>query len=158
MPDDLIGTPDIRDAERLQGFDPDWTASSTDNPRRRNGPRWKLVGNAVSVPVAEWAGRRLTDPDTYAGEDDLLQPGRSWPKAAWGKDHKAHSAVAGLWPEQKPYHHLSEFLRHPVRPLSERALHGFLERALRSSLRFPDGLLDAVRCQRGPLTVFDQPG
>ena len=30
--DDYIGTPDIRDAERLQGFDAGWTAVAVDDP------------------------------------------------------------------------------------------------------------------------------
>src|SRR5207249_4279742 len=65
MPDGRIVTPDIRDAERLQGFTADWTSCAVDNPEKRNGPRWKLVGNAVSVPVAEWLGRRLRTGGSY---------------------------------------------------------------------------------------------
>jgi DNA (cytosine-5)-methyltransferase 1 len=150
MPDGIIGMPDIRDAERLQGFAADWTGPSVDDPSRRNGPRWKLVGNAVSVPVAEWVGRRLgNDAGSYSGEDELLQPGQSWPKAGWGRDYKAHAAPVGLWPEQYEYRHLTAFLMHPIRPLSDRALKGFLDRAERSSLRFPDGLLAAAKRQLG---------
>ena len=33
--------------------------------RRGERHRWKLVGNAVSVPVAEWVGRRLRNPRPY---------------------------------------------------------------------------------------------
>jgi len=40
---------------------------------------------------------------------------------------------------------LAAFLKYPTRPLSERAARGFLGRAERSTLRFPDGLLDALR-------------
>lgn len=47
FPDGRIATPDIRDAERFQGFDPDWSAPA-ETVRKRNY-RWKLVGNAVSV-------------------------------------------------------------------------------------------------------------
>jgi DNA (cytosine-5)-methyltransferase 1 len=153
--DDTIGTPQIDDAERLQGFPAGWTESSVDDPSRRNGPRWKLVGNAVSVPVAEWAGRRLTNKSgTDIGEHDLLQPGEPWPKAAWAKDHKAHRVVVSPWPEQHLYQHLDEFLRHPLRMLSDRALNGFLSRASRSTLRFPEGLLDAARRQFGQLRAL----
>lgn len=52
-----VVTPSIRDAERLQGFPTDWTQPAEEVTRK--GQRWKLVGNAVSVPVAEWIGRRL---------------------------------------------------------------------------------------------------
>ena len=148
MPDGMLGTPDIRDAERLQGFPSEWTASSVDDPTRRSGPRWKLVGNAVSVPIAEWAGRRVTSSATaWTGEDKLIEAGDAWPRAAWGRDHNAHAVRVGMWPVQYPYQHLAEFLTQPVRPLSDRALAGFLGRATRSTLRFPDGLLDAVRGQ-----------
>ena len=57
--DGSITTPDIRDAERLQGFDADWTLPALDVGGVRRGHRWKLVGNAVSVPVARWVGDRL---------------------------------------------------------------------------------------------------
>lgn len=41
------------ECERLQGFPDDWTASQSDSAR------YRLLGNAVTVPVAEWIGRRL---------------------------------------------------------------------------------------------------
>lgn len=147
--DGSIGTPHIEDAERLQGFPAGWTEPSVDDPARRNGPRWKLVGNAVSVPVAEWAGQRLVQLSAPAvGEYELLQPGEPWPRAACGKDGKAYRVKVGAWPDQRPYQHLHDLLTHPLRPLSERALAGFLQRAERSSLHFPAGLLDAVRIQQ----------
>lgn len=154
-PDDTIGTPHIDDAERLQGFPAGWTEPSVDDPKRRNGPRWKLVGNAVSVPVATWAGERLNTTGMWpAGEHELIQPGQQWPKAAWGRDHKAHHVDAGLWPEQHLYQHLADHLEHPLRPLSDRALTGFLGRAARSTLRFPPGLLNAARHQLAQLSAF----
>ena len=52
--DGSITTPEIRDAERFQGFDPDWTLPALEIEGVRRGHRWKLVGNAVSVPVARW--------------------------------------------------------------------------------------------------------
>jgi len=60
----IIGTPDIRDAERFQGFPPGWTSAAA--PRgKRQGARWKLVGNAVTVTLACWLGRRLRSPRQY---------------------------------------------------------------------------------------------
>ena len=58
LPDGRIVTPDIRDAERLQGFPPGWTETLVTAGRPRY--RWSLVGNAVAVPVSEWVGRLLT--------------------------------------------------------------------------------------------------
>jgi DNA (cytosine-5)-methyltransferase 1 len=145
LPDGSIETPDIRDAERLQGFVANWTAPAVDDPNRRNGPRWKLVGNAVSVPLAQWVGRRITDGTGYSRIQGVpIQKGGSWPKAAYGSRGSAYEVAVGMWPERRAYRHLDQFLRYPLTPLSRRALAGFLSRANRSTLRFPHGLIDAM--------------
>lgn len=41
------------EAERAQGFSDDWTAGQSDTQR------YKQLGNAVTVPVAKWIGKRL---------------------------------------------------------------------------------------------------
>lgn len=148
MPDGRIGTLDIRDAERLQGFTPDWTEVEGRGARRQ-GYRWKLVGNAVSVRVARWIGNRLREPGDpiVPGRGRELHPGDSWPRAARGvgPGNRAVSVDLSSWPVSDRYEHLAEFLGHPLIPLSIRAAEGFLGRAERSSLRFPAGLLDAIR-------------
>ena len=60
MPDGRLIKPGIRDVERLQGFEADWTAPAESVARA--SVRWSLVGSAVSVPVAEWLGQRLANP------------------------------------------------------------------------------------------------
>jgi DNA (cytosine-5)-methyltransferase 1 len=139
--DRTIVTPEIRDAERLQGFKADWTLPAVHDERRRNGPRWRLVGNAVSVPVAAWLGERLRNPVRYdAARDRLLPKGAPWPHAAWGKSGRIYRADLSTWPVRRDYQHLDEFLEYPPMPLSERATAGFLSRARAStSLRFPKG-------------------
>jgi len=138
-------TPGLGDAERLQGFPACWTAPAVSAGRARVGHRWKLVGNAVSVPVAEWLGHRLVDPvDYHGGTDRGLQPGDSWPAAAWGGAGVAWRSPVSEWPVRDDYRHLDGFLEESV-PLSARATAGFLERAHRSRLRFPTGFLDDVR-------------
>jgi DNA (cytosine-5)-methyltransferase 1 len=138
-------TPGIEDAERLQGFPAGWTAAAVEDAGSRRGHRWKLAGNAVSVPVAEWLGSQLTGPGSYdAAGDRALQPGDAWPSAAWGRDGVAYGAEIGQWPTLRPYQHLEGFLRDPA-PLSQRATAGFLRRAEASSLRFAAGFLDDVR-------------
>jgi DNA (cytosine-5)-methyltransferase 1 len=145
MRDGTIGTPDIRDAERMQGFEEDWTAPAGALGPRGERHRWKLVGNAVNVRVAEWVGRSLRSPHVY---DESLQTPlderSAWPRAAWGDDAGAYRVAVSSWPARAPYESLSSFLNHPLKPLSARAAAGFLERTSRSTLRFPDGLLDAV--------------
>ena len=42
-----------RECERLQGFPDDWTASQADSSR------YKMMGNAVTVPVVEWIVNRM---------------------------------------------------------------------------------------------------
>jgi DNA (cytosine-5)-methyltransferase 1 len=145
MPDGRIVTPDIRDAERMQGFEADWTAPAGELGRRGERHRWKLVGNAVSVPLAEWVGRRLRNPRPYDESlHDELAPRSTWPRAAWGDEGGIYRVAVSAWPVQAPYQNLASFLRYPTKPLSERAAAGFLHRTAKSTLRFPEGLLDAV--------------
>ncbi len=145
MPDGTIVVPEIRDAERLQGFPADWTKSAQTTGTGRKGPRWKLVGNAVSVPVAEWVGRRLATPGDYdASNDERLANTEPWPTAAWGDDGVAYCANVSTWPVRRRYQHLVDFLRYPTPPLSERATAGFYSRASQSNLRFAPGFLDAI--------------
>lgn len=137
-------TPGIVDAERLQGFDPDWTAPALEVPGMRPGHRWKLVGNAVSVRMAEWVGHRLADPVAYSATTDVpLQPGDTWPTAAWGKDGIAYRADLSMWPERPEAMDLQRFVGDP-RLLSARATAGFLKRARAGNLRFVPGFLDDV--------------
>ncbi|MCL4289145.1 MAG: DNA (cytosine-5-)-methyltransferase [Thermoleophilia bacterium] len=151
--DGLVGTPDIRDAERLQGFDTDWTAPAVEG-RGRSGSRWKLVGNAVSVPVAEWVGTRLRSPMPYDGtNDEALPPGAPWPKAAWGTGGEVRKVDLSPWPVRYEYRSLESFLAYEPAPLSERATRGFLGRTRSSSLRFPPGFLDEVEAYLATVRV-----
>ena len=154
MSNGRIVTPDIRDAERLQGFPADWTEPAAAELGVRRGTRWKLVGNAVNVPMAEWVGSRLTDPGSYDSSDDRLLPDRQrWPRAAWGLDGKAFISLASEYPIRREYIPLSRFLRHEPADLSVRAASGFLTRARQSSLHFPPGLLNAVETHVARLEV-----
>jgi DNA (cytosine-5)-methyltransferase 1 len=145
MPDGRIVTPDIRDAERLQGFEADWTAPAGELGRRGERHRWKLVGNAVSVPVAEWVGRRLRNPRPYDESLHEKLPQKSpWPRAAWGDESGVYRVAVSAWPVRAQYQSLAGFLRFSAKPLSERAAAGFLHRTAESTLRFPAGLLEAV--------------
>jgi DNA (cytosine-5)-methyltransferase 1 len=144
LPDGSIVTPDIRDAERLQGFKADWTMPA--EKVARPSSRWSLVGNAVTVPVAAWLGSRLVDPGIYEVERDCALPadGR-WPKAAhFDGEHRRGVRIGTfpIWRERPP---LVEFLRHPGKPLSARATRGFLSRTERSTLRFVPGFQDCLR-------------
>jgi DNA (cytosine-5)-methyltransferase 1 len=140
-----IGTPDIRDAERLQGLPADWTLPAVENPELRRGPRWRLVGNAVSVPVARWVGERLLAEEVGWAEESV-EIGKSWPTAAWGDGTGSFEAQGvTTWPCNEAFTPLSEFLDFDLTPLSHRAASGFLERTRRGSLRtFAPGFRKAV--------------
>jgi len=140
-----ITTPDLRDAERLQGFETDWTRPAVDAEGIREAHRWKLIGNAVSVPLAEWVGRRLANPTGELPTTGSLAHGASWPRAGWGHKGKAYSADVSAFPVRVPMTPLSVFLNYPQVPLSHRAASGFLNRALMSGLRFEDGFLDDMK-------------
>jgi DNA (cytosine-5)-methyltransferase 1 len=145
--DGSITTPDIRDAERLQGFDADWTRPALDVGGVRRGHRWKLVGNAVSVPVARWVGQRLATPGSFDDSRvaEEVRPGVSWPRAAFGGPGSVSSAVdVSMWPRDVPREHLADFLRFPRAPLSARAASGFKNRLDVSPLRYPGAFGDAL--------------
>jgi len=147
MPDGRFVMPEIRDGERLQGFPAGWTSPARIAAVKATGHRWKLVGNAVSVPISRWLGRRiLTETGAYRAENDCqLTRSDRWPNAAWGRDDVAYSVAASKWPVKKTRPHLELFMRYPTQMLSSKATAGFLDRAENSSLHFPDGFLRAVR-------------
>jgi DNA (cytosine-5)-methyltransferase 1 len=141
-----ISTPEIRDAERLQGFDADWTRAAAEVEGVRRSHRWKLVGNAVSVPVSRWIGERIARPGSLdcSSLDTLLPRGVAWPRAAWGFKGRVYPVQVSLWPVQIPAPSLADFLRFPLVPLSARAASGFLGRAQVSGLKFEEGFLSDV--------------
>jgi len=148
--DGTIVTPEIRDAERLQGFESDWTLSAVTDAGCRQGHRWKLVGNAVSVPVAKWVGERLrASIEGYEGRlDPAIDQYSSWPSAGWGYGDCAFSSRASEWPLTIKMTPVLEFLQFPARELSLRATTGFLKRARRGRLRFDHRFIDAVEQHR----------
>jgi DNA (cytosine-5)-methyltransferase 1 len=144
MPNGEIVTPDIRDAERLQGFPADWTKTGDDLSRRTMGARWKMVGNAVSVPVATWVGRRLARGRKPEVETRPLATGGNWPSAGWGHGSEAYEVLISEWPVHAPYQHLADFLQYPTVPLSLRATEGFRARTREAKLRFRPEFLQAL--------------
>lgn len=143
LPDGEIVTPDIRDAERLQGFPADWTKPA--EAVARASVRWSRVGNAVTAPMANWLGSRLSSPGVYdAGRDRSMGEVAKWPRAARSDGNRRYAVEIGafpVWIERLPLH---RFLRFAGKPLSARATAGFLSRTARSSLRFAPGFLDRV--------------
>ena len=143
LPNGRVVKPDLRDAERMQGFDADWTkpAEAVAKP----GARWKLVGNAVTVGAAEWIGNRLRAPGLYDPAGDVpLKAGVSWPGAAYNVSAGRFAADISKWPMHIPSLPLESFLQFEPDDLSAKATAGFLSRAYQAKLRFPPGFLQAL--------------
>jgi len=148
LPNGSVVTPDIRDAERLQGFPEGWTEAAEAVGKRNL--RWSLVGNAVTVPVAEWVGKRLTTPGFYErGRDQPLPNGGRWPKAGRFDGDRRFGVDIGAFPAWKTRMPLADFLLYEGSPLSARATRGFLQRTERSTLNFVEGFQDALRTHLG---------
>lgn len=144
LPSGDVITPDIRDAERFQGFPENWTAPAEDVGR--SSMRWSLVGNAVTVPVARWLGERLAHPGVYdTGRDAELPANGTWPTAARSDGKSRKAVVISAYPRWDKRPALTDFLRYPGKPLSIRATRGFLLRTERATLRFADGFQDRLR-------------
>jgi DNA (cytosine-5)-methyltransferase 1 len=138
LADGRIVTPDIRDAERLQGFEPDWTVPAAEVGRPSY--RWKLVGNAVTVLSAEWIGTAILSQgsETQVGKEPLPTRG-TWPKAAWGsKIGGRFAANVSTWPVRRASTRLPDFLKYDPKPLSRKATEGFMRRLRESCLNYPD--------------------
>ncbi len=155
LPDGTIAKIGIRDAERMQGFEPDWTAPVASVARANH--RWKLVGNGVTVQVAEWIGRRLAAPGAYMPTfDEPLRPGTAWPKAAYNSGQGRFLIDISAWPKREPRRRLIDFLTmEDLTPLSLKATRGFLSRFEASSLKKPTGFLEALRAHRAKMEALE---
>jgi DNA (cytosine-5)-methyltransferase 1 len=145
FPDGTIGTPSIRDAERLQGFPSGWTQPAESISKARNA-NWRLVGNAVTVPVVEWLADRIARRVSYesTGHEYPISKSETWPIAGWNVGDGAFAVDVPDQPHAVGRQGLDGFLQDSVKPLSHRAASGFLKRARLGNLRYPDGFLDAV--------------
>lgn len=154
LPNREVVMPDIRDAERLQGFPANWTKPA--ESVGKSGLRWKLVGNAVSVRAAAWVGRRLSSPGRVCEFPLSNIRGTHWPTAAWNVGDGRVAADASEWPLRRKYISLLDYLRHPPKPLSLKAARGFLSRTAKSGLRFPDGFIDAVSAHAARMSELQE--
>jgi DNA (cytosine-5)-methyltransferase 1 len=147
---DII-TPDIRDAERLQGFPQDWTSAEYVGHNGSMRPfnqrkRWLLVGNAINVQVAQWLGRQLASPRPFGGDiGKPLPQGSRFPSAAYCDGRDRFSVAIGTWPVSRQSSSLEKFLEYEGKPLSHKATLGFYNRARASRLDFVSGFLGAVQ-------------
>jgi DNA (cytosine-5)-methyltransferase 1 len=149
---DRIVTPTIEDAESMQGFPRGWTRAAAFVEGATERSRWRLIGNAVPVPIAEWVGHRLCRPGATS-DVSLKKMGASdpWPRAAAGADGERFAADVTAWPVALPWRGLESrygnggerLMSRP--PLSRRAAAGFLKRIVRSSLRTDHRFIPSLR-------------
>lgn len=148
FPDGRIAKPDLRDAERLQGFPDGWTEPAESIAKA--SLRWKLVGNAVSVNTAKWVGEAISrQPIPLSVLPLPFEETKSWPLAAFGSaDEGRFEVLVSMWPRWTERPPLEDFLRYEPEPLSHRAVSGFLERLQRGNLRYPPEFLAALLAHR----------
>ncbi|MFN6196231.1 MAG: DNA cytosine methyltransferase [Acidobacteriota bacterium] len=145
MPDGRVVTPDIRDAERMQGFPEEWTAPAA--LVARDSSRWKLIGNAVTVDLFKWVGKNLASPSSDFDDQEAkrIRINHGWPKAGWNCGEGRFEAELSTYPCLTRRTPLHKWLRYPGKALSLRATKGFLLRTDHSSLRFPKRFLEMLR-------------
>jgi DNA (cytosine-5)-methyltransferase 1 len=145
FPDGEVLMPSIGTCERLQGFPSGWTTVDKE-PSCAKNPKWSMVGNAVSVPVARWIGARIKAPGAILDFEQVpFQKGHRWPDAAWNIGDGRVGVIASDRPVLFDRPSITEFRDSTWTRLSERALEGFIRRAGEGKLRMPDGFLEALR-------------
>ncbi len=146
MPTGDFVTPNIKDAERLQGFPADWTMPA--EQAGKSSLRWHLVGNAVTVDVFAWLGEQLANPASQMAdlptEIRPLDSTGSWPKAAFGEAGNRFTVGCSMFPVRNRITKIRKFLKHETKPLSHRAASGFQRRLTQSTLRTPPGFREAL--------------
>jgi DNA (cytosine-5)-methyltransferase 1 len=135
--------PTIENCEELQGFPRGWTSAA--DKGGRNGPRWKLTGNAVTVGVATWIGERLASPGQMIASSAPLTSAAPWPTAAWGDRQGVWRVDISEYPRRESYIHLRDLLdEQDARAISNRGAAGFYGRTLASKLRFDPRFIEDV--------------
>ena len=147
FPNGEVLLPSLAACERLQGFPVGWTNGVAGNGKGRR-PEWRMIGNAVSVPVARWVAERIKKPGRileFAQAPLNERQSKKWPDAAWNVGKGQVEIVASDKPILASRPSISEFHDTSWTKLSDRALDGFIDRAVNGRLKMPEGFLDALR-------------
>lgn len=151
-----IFTPSIEVAERLQGFPAGWTKAAA--RATKDSLRWKLVGNAVTVDVAEWVAEGIVGAQVRRRD---LKSRPQATDAGWstaglgGPGTDPWSVDVSEFPERRPLQDIGDFLGADRKPLSLRATAGFINRFAASRLRKPEGFLEALRLHHAQMLEID---
>jgi DNA (cytosine-5)-methyltransferase 1 len=149
--DGSVLMPSLAACERLQGFPSGWTTTNGALPGRN--PKWRLVGNAVSVPVAQKVAERIKNRVTPPQIDLPIKASAPWPEAAWNLGRGRRTPATKTRPAGPTAPSIDQFRDPDWTLLSDRALDGFIARAQSGGLKMPAGFLDALRAAlRKPAT------
>jgi DNA (cytosine-5)-methyltransferase 1 len=124
----------------MQGFDRNWTELPPDG-QWSDRTRWKMVGNAVCVPIVNWLGRKILNAQT--NQISVGRRSQRSPNAGYGGP--GQSAKRFSLPEgPSEYQHLTldDFQLAASKPLSKRAAYGFHGRLVKSTLRVDKNFVD----------------
>ena len=150
--------PSIEAGEMLQGFPRGWTEVGGEGaPGRALGNRWKMVGNAVTVGVAEWVGSQiLAAHQDCAISSHPFRERRGWPGAAFGGHGVRREVDVSEFPVHVEYQHLSDLMDAGLRePLSDRAMGGFSRRLLASNLAQGTAFRNAIATRLAEMSPLD---
>lgn len=146
FPNGEVSVPDIRDAERLQGFPANWTEPAQDIARA--SIRWRLVGNAVTVDTVAWIAKKIRFPHPYSNLEDkplvFSAKKKNWPKAAWGMNGQRFESNVSKYPTKRRQVSLEDFLFYPRKSLSLKAITGFEKRLLTGRMTSPEYFRKAI--------------
>ncbi|WP_049946277.1 DNA cytosine methyltransferase [Butyrivibrio sp. WCD2001] len=141
----FFGTPDIRDAEKLQGFNTDWTLPAMKLKKAKRGDRWHLVGNAVCVNMSQWLAHRIFNPGQFDTKLSKEIHRKKWPKAAYGYEGHVFEVNVGMWPINMNTPPLKDYLQYPLKPLTKKGMRGFYTRAVESTLiNYPESFIKSM--------------
>lgn len=144
FPDGEVLTPSLHACEELQGFPAGWT--DMDGEHSRRNPGWRMVGNAVSVPVARWIAERIKAPGAVLNfRETSIARGSRWSEAGWNVGAGRIGVAASYTPVMTEVQSINEFRDSSWSRLSKRAMEGFISRAEKGGLRMPKEFLDTLR-------------
>jgi DNA (cytosine-5)-methyltransferase 1 len=130
-----IFVPTIEAAERLQGFPTGWTAPIVQSGQTERH-RWRLVGNAVPVPMATWIASRIAEPaDRVVGRVTDFAGHAPIPPAGFGGPGERRAVELNAYPVPTVPTPLLDVVGQDLTPLSVKATRGFSTRLMRSTLR-----------------------
>jgi DNA (cytosine-5)-methyltransferase 1 len=142
-------TPSIESLEILQGFTSGWTQAAA--PR----DRWKLVGNAVAVPVVRWIAEGLRTYDELSPVDFSIwmaeDEGWGWSGALVNGARMSGKVSDGLitGPLRRRTSLSKLLIERGSKPLSQKAARGFTRRLQRSSLRYDSNFMRDLMAYSG---------